>query len=271
MDLELTGKRAIVTGGSRGIGKAIARALALEGADVALLARDPQALRAAATELAAETGRKIIGVVADTRQDEAVRLAVAEAGAQLGGSIDILVNAAAEPAGYVAPPKVNKISGEYFHAELDVKVMGYIRCAAGAVDGMKTDRRGRTVNISGVAARQGAASTDNAMDGWPDLGPAPKASLTYVFEGPPARGKALEVVPGVHWIRMPLPYALNHINLWALDDGEGWAIVDTGVRNEETVLVWRELFANSPDQRPLTRVFVTHMHPDHVERAGAPA
>jgi glyoxylase-like metal-dependent hydrolase (beta-lactamase superfamily II) len=67
---------------------------------------------------------------------------------------------------------------------------------------------------------------------------------------------------------MPLPYALNHINLWALDDGDGWAIVDTGVRNEETVLVWRELFANSPDRRPLTRVFVTHMHPDHVGMAG---
>ena len=67
---------------------------------------------------------------------------------------------------------------------------------------------------------------------------------------------------------MPLPYALNHINLWALDDGAGWAIVDTGVRNEETALVWRELFANAPDQRPLTRVFVTHMHPDHVGMAG---
>ena len=67
---------------------------------------------------------------------------------------------------------------------------------------------------------------------------------------------------------MPLPYALNHINLWALDDGDGWAIVDTGVRNEETVLVWREVFANAPDERPLTRVFVTHMHPDHVGMAG---
>jgi len=67
---------------------------------------------------------------------------------------------------------------------------------------------------------------------------------------------------------MPLPYALNHINLWALDDGEGWAIVDTGVSTEATAAVWRELFANAPDQRPLTRVFVTHMHPDHVGMAG---
>jgi glyoxylase-like metal-dependent hydrolase (beta-lactamase superfamily II) len=69
-------------------------------------------------------------------------------------------------------------------------------------------------------------------------------------------------------MRMPLPYALDHINLWALDDGDGWALVDTGVRNEETALVWRELFANAPDERSLTWVFVTHMHPDHVGMAG---
>ena len=106
------------------------------------------------------------------------------------------------------------------------------------------------------------------MDGQQDPEAAPKAALIYPFEAPPARGRALEVAPGVHWIRMPLPYALNHINLWALDDGAGWAVVDTGVRNEETVLVWREVFAKSPDQRPLTRVFVTHMHPDHVGMAG---
>ena len=106
------------------------------------------------------------------------------------------------------------------------------------------------------------------MDGQPDLETTPKPKLEYPFAGPPARGQTTEVAPGVHWIRMPLPYALNHINLWALDDGAGWAIVDTGVRNEETALVWRELFANAPDERPLTRIFVTHMHPDHVGMAG---
>ena len=56
----------------------------------------------------------------------------------------------------------------------------------------------------------------------------------------PRAGKSLEVAPGVHWLRMPLPYALNHINLWAIDDGDGWAIVDTGMRTEETADVWRE-------------------------------
>ncbi|MDR3453343.1 MAG: MBL fold metallo-hydrolase [Rhodoferax sp.] len=95
-----------------------------------------------------------------------------------------------------------------------------------------------------------------------------KPKLEYPFEAPPERGRTLEVAPGVHWIRMPLPYALDHINLWAIDEGDGWALVDTGVRNEETVTVWRELFSNARDERPLSRVFVTHMHPDHVGMAG---
>ena len=106
------------------------------------------------------------------------------------------------------------------------------------------------------------------MDGQPDLESTPRPTLVYPFEAPPTRGRTTEVAPGVHWIRMPLPYALNHINLWALDDGHGWLLVDTGVRNEETALVWRELFANAPDKRPLTRIIVTHMHPDHVGMAG---
>jgi len=105
-------------------------------------------------------------------------------------------------------------------------------------------------------------------DGLEDVEAARKPALIYPFEAPPPRGRTLEVAPGVHWIRMPLPYALDHINLWALDDGEGWAIVDTGVSNDKTATVWRELFANAPDQRPVTRVFVTHMHPDHVGMAG---
>ncbi|PBI84591.1 Hydroxyacylglutathione hydrolase [Variovorax boronicumulans] len=106
------------------------------------------------------------------------------------------------------------------------------------------------------------------MDGLEESAEAAKGKLVYPFTELPPRGKSIEVADGVHWIRMPLPYSLDHINLWALDDGDGWAVVDTGVRTEETVAVWRELFANSPDTRGLTRVFVTHMHPDHVGMAG---
>lgn len=96
----------------------------------------------------------------------------------------------------------------------------------------------------------------------------PKDPLDYPFEVVPPRGTTLEVAPGVHWIRMPLPYALDHINLWALDDEAGWAIVDTGTRTDENAQVWRELFAHAPDERGITRIFVTHMHPDHVGMAG---
>jgi NAD(P)-dependent dehydrogenase (short-subunit alcohol dehydrogenase family) len=191
MDLELTGKRALVTGGSRGIGKAIARALAPEGVDVALLARDPDRLTAAAAELAAESGRRVVGVSADTTSDMQVQQAVADAERLLGGTIDILVNAAAEPAGFAAPPKLGEISGEFFHAELDIKVMGYIRCAREVVGGMKAAGWGRIVNVSGLAARQTgnavgsmrnvalAALTKNMAD---ELGPA-GINVTVVHPG----------------------------------------------------------------------------------------
>lgn len=101
-----------------------------------------------------------------------------------------------------------------------------------------------------------------------DDAPLAKPKLDYPFAGPPERGQMLEVAPGVRWLRMPLPWQLNHINLWAIDDGDGWALVDTGARTDEAAVVWGELFANAPDQRGLTRIFVTHMHPDHVGMAG---
>ena len=154
MDLQLTGKRALITGGSRGIGKAVARALALEGVDVALLARNARALDSAAEELGAQSGRRVVAVVADTTNDDQVRLAVAHAVQLLGGPIDILVNAAAEPAGYAAPPKLAQIREADFHSEMDTKVMGYIRCAREVAPGMCTQGWGRIVNISGLGARQ---------------------------------------------------------------------------------------------------------------------
>ncbi|MDM0112258.1 MBL fold metallo-hydrolase [Variovorax sp. J22R133] len=95
-----------------------------------------------------------------------------------------------------------------------------------------------------------------------------KPLLKYPFKAPPPRGGLLEVAPGVHWIRMPLPFKLDHINLWALDDGDDWALVDTGIRDEETASVWRELLASHPKRAALKRIFVTHLHPDHVGMAG---
>jgi NAD(P)-dependent dehydrogenase (short-subunit alcohol dehydrogenase family) len=159
MDLKLESKRALVTGGSRGIGKAVARALAAEGVDVALLARDPQRLAAAAAELSAASGRRVIGVSADTGDLQAVRRAVAEAEEKLGGGIDILVNAAAEPAGYAPPPPLADITSDFFHQQLDIKVMGYLRTAQAVAPGMKARGWGRIISVSGLAAR----STGNAV------------------------------------------------------------------------------------------------------------
>jgi glyoxylase-like metal-dependent hydrolase (beta-lactamase superfamily II) len=93
-------------------------------------------------------------------------------------------------------------------------------------------------------------------------------SVSYPFESPPTSGNVLEVAPGVQWIRMPLPYSLDHINVWTIADGDGWAIVDTGARTDAATGLWRRLCTESSASRPVTRVFVTHMHPDHVGMAG---
>ena len=154
MDLELKGKRALVTGGSRGIGKAVALALAREGATVAILARDPERLAATAMALADASGHKVAAVVADTTDEAQVARAVAEAVHALGGGIDILVNAAAEPGGYATPPGLAEIRAESLQREIDTKVMGYIRVARAVVPHMRDQRWGRIVNVSGLAARQ---------------------------------------------------------------------------------------------------------------------
>jgi glyoxylase-like metal-dependent hydrolase (beta-lactamase superfamily II) len=85
-------------------------------------------------------------------------------------------------------------------------------------------------------------------------------------------GRTLEVAPGVRWVRMALPFALDHINLWLLRDQidgpngkrEGWTIVDCGISNESTRAAWEQVFENELDGLPMLRVIVTHMHPDHV-------
>jgi NAD(P)-dependent dehydrogenase (short-subunit alcohol dehydrogenase family) len=154
MDLQLHDKRALVTGGSRGIGKAIARVLAQEGMSVAILARNRQQLEATAAELSHAIGRPVVTVVADTTDDAQVRQAFAEAARALGGGIDVLVNAAAEPGGYAPAPKLGEITGEFLQSELDTKVMGYIRCAREAAPHMRAQGWGRIIHISGLAARQ---------------------------------------------------------------------------------------------------------------------
>jgi glyoxylase-like metal-dependent hydrolase (beta-lactamase superfamily II) len=80
----------------------------------------------------------------------------------------------------------------------------------------------------------------------------------------PASGEAMELVPGVRWVRMGLPFALNHVNLWLVADGDGWAIIDCGIANDATRAAWEQVFEHALEGKPVTRVIVTHCHPDHV-------
>ena len=190
MDLELTGRLAVVTGGSRGIGKATAFALAREGANVALIARNMADATIAAQEIASTTAQRVQAYNADTSSDEAVRSAFAELATDFG-RIDILVNCAAQAAGQAPAPKFTEIHGENFWAEINVKVLGYIRCAQAATPHMKKAGWGRIINISGLAARSTgsiigtirnisvAALTKNLAD---ELGPS-GINVTCVHPG----------------------------------------------------------------------------------------
>src|SRR5919199_2909556 len=153
MNLELAGKTAIVTGGSRGIGKAVARELAAEGVDVAVVARSAEALQQSAAELAESTGRRIVPIVADTGSDESVKAMVEQAASSLG-HVDILVNCAAQPGGQAPPPRLAEITDDAFYSDINIKVMGYLRCAREVAPHMLRQGWGRIINISGLAARQ---------------------------------------------------------------------------------------------------------------------
>jgi NAD(P)-dependent dehydrogenase (short-subunit alcohol dehydrogenase family) len=152
MDLELKGKVAIITGGSKGIGKAIGHALAKEGANVALVARDMSALEAAAAEISRAGGGQAKGFKANTGDDAAVKRMVADV-ASAFGRIDILVNCAAQPGGQAKPPALAEITNDHFWADMNVKVMGYLRTAREVAPHMIKQNSGRIINVSGLAAR----------------------------------------------------------------------------------------------------------------------
>jgi len=185
VDLQLARARAIVTGGSRGIGLAVARGLLAEGTRVAIVARHEDRLRAAAAEL----GAGVLAVPADTTDDTAVRAMVEEVVGAWGG-VDVLVNAAAQPAGGPVPALADLTDAEV-HADFDTKVLGYLRCARAVAPHMTAQGRGRIVNISGLNARRTgsiagsirnvavAALTANLAD---ELGPS-GVGVTVVHPG----------------------------------------------------------------------------------------
>ena len=109
----------------------------------------------------------------------------------------------------------------------------------------------------GVTSTQGEAETGEGLRG-----------LTYPLGAPPVAGEAIAAAPGVLWLRLPLPMQLNHINGYAIADGAGWAVVDTGIRTPDSIAGWEAALAGPLGGRPITRVICTHMHPDHIGLAG---
>lgn len=93
-------------------------------------------------------------------------------------------------------------------------------------------------------------------------------AITFPFPDPPEPGAATEVAPGILWMRLPLPMALDHVNIYALEDGPGWAIIDTGMRSRRGEALWESILHGPLRGRPVTRVILTHHHPDHVGMAG---
>ena len=144
MDLRLKGKTAAVTGGSEGIGKGIALALAKEGVDVAFCARRMEPLKAAADEIAKATGRKIVPITADLRSDKDAKAFIEQAHKALG-RIDIMVNNAGSAAGGV----IEHLTEDDWEKGLQLKFMGYVRCLRYVLPVMRAQGGGRVVNLIG--------------------------------------------------------------------------------------------------------------------------
>lgn len=150
MNLHLQGKRAIVTGGSRGIGKAIALALATEGVDVVIAARNREQLDGTAREIASATGRRVVPVVFEATSKDSADALVKHAVEALGG-IDILVNAAAPPGGLSTATRLADIDDDLALQDIDIKVLGYLRTARAAAPHLLKQGWGRIINIGGLA------------------------------------------------------------------------------------------------------------------------
>src|SRR5216683_4282362 len=144
MDLQLKNKTALVTGGSEGIGKGIARMLAREGVDVAICSRRKDAIAAAAAEIAMETGRKIVGIAADLTKDDDAKSFIAKGHAALG-RVDIMVNNAGSSPGGV----LEHLTEADWAQSLQLKFMGYVRCLRYVLPIMVKQGGARVVNLIG--------------------------------------------------------------------------------------------------------------------------
>ena len=96
---------------------------------------------------------------------------------------------------------------------------------------------------------------------------APKG-LNYPWEAPPQHGVPIEVAEGVLWFRLPLPMKLDHVNVYALDEGDSWTVIDTGFASKKCKAIWQGMMDGPLGGKPISRVVVTHHHPDHIGLAG---
>jgi glyoxylase-like metal-dependent hydrolase (beta-lactamase superfamily II) len=102
----------------------------------------------------------------------------------------------------------------------------------------------------------------------PPLSKTDESTLVFPVAEPPAPGKVIDIAPGILWARIPLPFRLDHINVYLIEDGDGWAVLDTGIGNDATRAIWEALASGPLAGRRLTRLIVTHFHPDHIGLAG---
>lgn len=201
MDLELKGRTAIVTGGSRGIGKATARSLISEGVDVVIAARNLESLKETARELGIGTECRVIPISVETGNDDSVKSMVEQSLSDLG-HIDILINCAAQPLGQGTTPSLSEITDKHFWQNMNIKVMGYLRCAREVAPHMQNQGWGRIINVSGLASRQTGstigsmrnvavtAMTKNLAD---ELGPH-GINVTVVHPGPTRTERTPEMI-----------------------------------------------------------------------------
>jgi glyoxylase-like metal-dependent hydrolase (beta-lactamase superfamily II) len=110
---------------------------------------------------------------------------------------------------------------------------------------------------AGIVEPPDAPSRDGAVE-----------KIVRPWDEPPGAGQAIEVADGILWMRLPLPLRLNHVNVYALCDRDGWTIVDAGYGNDETFAAWERLLTGPLGAQPVRRLIVTHFHPDHVGAAG---
>lgn len=92
--------------------------------------------------------------------------------------------------------------------------------------------------------------------------------IRYPWPSPPAEAEVIAVATGVLWLRFPLPFALDHVNIYALDEGDHWTLIDTGVKTRRTLALWQQVLDGPLSGKPVGRVILTHHHPDHVGMAG---